>query len=541
MKRLVKKSFLILLAGLLLVSTIGCGQGSGDRVLVAKYIYEINVDGVACTKPQRHDVVVFRFPEDPVKDGAPHNFIKRLIGLAGETIIVIFGQLFVATGLTYPETSKGEELDLWYVGHSQSPEVKEKAFNAFYADMMFGDSKEEKKRTFQIIRKDPHVMLAMRRIVYDNDYQAMDLKKAGFPPRWAPTKAETWSADGDTGFKIDSSGAKDQWLRYKHYVRPGNWPRNATSLEAKQTIDECIKKAEPRLITDFCSYNEYEYPQSNNVPVWHHQALNWVSDLMLECDLTVEKAEGEFCMELSCGVDRFQARWELSSGKCTLYRLKGPEDPEKVELETLQTNVNAPGTYRLRFANFDQRLTIWVNDSLPSKNGESYKGKTYESPWVYIPSNPDKGTQEELRNAGPTRNDLEPASLAVNGGAAVSVSHLRLWRDTYYMASLQRGAPIAENESDVPNDAGGTRSSYKKNPDYWSDPAQWGNMQGNMQGSDPYPRRIAVYVQPGHYLCFGDNSPESHDGRSWGLVPERLMLGRALAVYYPFNRARLIR
>jgi signal peptidase I len=42
------------------------------------------------------------------------------------------------------------------------------------------------------------------------------------------------------------------------------------------------------------------------------------------------------------------------------------------------------------------------------------------------------------------------------------------------------------------------------------------------------------YVQPGHFLCLGDNSPHSSDGRAWGLVPERLMLGRALMVYYPF-------
>ena len=41
-------------------------------------------------------------------------------------------------------------------------------------------------------------------------------------------------------------------------------------------------------------------------------------------------------------------------------------------------------------------------------------------------------------------------------------------------------------------------------------------------------------MQPGHYLCLGDNSTESSDSRDWGAVPERLMLGRALMVYYPF-------
>ena len=34
---------------------------------------------------------------------------------------------------------------------------------------------------------------------------------------------------------------------------------------------------------------------------------------------------------------------------------------------------------------------------------------------------------------------------------------------------------------------------------------------------------------------------KSSDGRSWGLVPERLLLGRALLVYWPVNRAGRIR
>ena len=44
-----------------------------------------------------------------------------------------------------------------------------------------------------------------------------------------------------------------------------------------------------------------------------------------------------------------------------------------------------------------------------------------------------------------------------------------------------------------------------------------------------------LYVQPDHYLCLGDNSPESSDGRTWGLVSRRLLLGRAMLVYYPFS------
>jgi type IV secretory pathway protease TraF len=49
------------------------------------------------------------------------------------------------------------------------------------------------------------------------------------------------------------------------------------------------------------------------------------------------------------------------------------------------------------------------------------------------------------------------------------------------------------------------------------------------------------YVQPGHYLCMGDNSSQSSDGRMWGLVPDRLMLGRAVFIFFPFDRIGFIR
>ncbi|MFM7540731.1 MAG: signal peptidase I [Planctomycetota bacterium] len=48
-------------------------------------------------------------------------------------------------------------------------------------------------------------------------------------------------------------------------------------------------------------------------------------------------------------------------------------------------------------------------------------------------------------------------------------------------------------------------------------------------------------VPPGHYLCLGDNSTHSSDSRSWGTVPGRLMLGRAVGVYWPLGRIGLIR
>lgn len=55
----------------------------GDRLFVNKFLYRFR-------DPQRWDVIVFKYPEDPSKD-----FIKRLVGLGGETVEIRDGSIFV--------------------------------------------------------------------------------------------------------------------------------------------------------------------------------------------------------------------------------------------------------------------------------------------------------------------------------------------------------------------------------------------------------------------------------------------------------------
>ena len=64
----------------------------GDRILVNKLIYRF-------TDPKRGDVVVFHFPHMPKKD-----YIKRCVGLPGDTVEIIQGHLRVNGDLlTSPE------------------------------------------------------------------------------------------------------------------------------------------------------------------------------------------------------------------------------------------------------------------------------------------------------------------------------------------------------------------------------------------------------------------------------------------------------
>ncbi len=67
----------------------------GDHILVNKFIYGVKIPFIRKTiipvsDPQREDVLVFIYPVDKSKD-----FIKRVIGLPGDTIEMIGSRLYI--------------------------------------------------------------------------------------------------------------------------------------------------------------------------------------------------------------------------------------------------------------------------------------------------------------------------------------------------------------------------------------------------------------------------------------------------------------
>lgn len=491
----------------------GPANRSGDRVLVDKTLYHMR-------PPQPGDVVVFKYPVDPQIKHTAQNYIKRLWGLGGQTLAINGGDLFRSHGLEYPPDKRDENNELMYPRPKsdlhlwEGPEVDSKSgyvvqdrwrggytyHNTVKAVTEFENSRKAGFPTpadgpgFELIRKSNDHMLAMRRIVYDNEHQPKALGAKGMPPRW---KAEVgWSADSDVAPRaFTHAGDSLEWIRYRHLeirlADAWNEVANGTATVDPSGLSIVVKRPPnrdedgrmvpvdpvklPVPITNFLGYNSAIERSNFGENANRTTTEYWVGDLILECEANFLAADSEVVLELSKGPRRYQAHFK--DGKVQLLRTgQGPP------LTAADSGIAGPGKHHLRFANVDCRLRVSVDGKwLDFGSGADYSPDP-------LPEKFD--TEDRMQEGWTAANDLAaPASIGAKGSA--EVRKLTLWRDTYFTYSNSQMSEVA-------------------------------------RFADTY------YVQPGHYLCLGDNSAQSSDSRKWGLVPERLMLGKAVFVFAPF-------
>ncbi|CAN0343654.1 unnamed protein product, partial [Ectocarpus sp. 4 AP-2014] len=177
---------------------------SGDRLVVSKSAYSFS-------DPKRWDVAVFKYPGN-----SQTNYIKRITGLPGEELRVFQGDLF-----TRPLGSAG---------------------------------------AFEIARKPPRQVLAMRQFVHDTDHEAATLFDAGWPLAWRggdEWSVETERATAARGVEVvrpiyvgESEEGAIGWLRYNH-----SRPNDAYWEKAMEADEPLAFVPKPQLVTDFTPYN----------------------------------------------------------------------------------------------------------------------------------------------------------------------------------------------------------------------------------------------------------------------------------------------
>ena len=444
----------------------------GDRILVAKYPYQFG-------DPKRWDVAVFKYP-----GGAMTNYIKRICGVPKETIYIRHGNLF--------STPDGQT---------------EKA----------------------ILRKPPEKIVAMMQPVWDNDYVLPGLVERGLPARWGAVRGESRGADGWKAsddlrsFHANGNAGGEVWLNYRHGVPTFNqWQ----ALQKGESLPAGAVRSQ--LITDFTPYNteqERNYSSSRTwgeseefsgrtrPPIPQKLGLHWVSDLVLECSVDVEQANGQYLMTLVQGGMLFRCEIDLATGKAALAIDGVPEFHP-----TATTKLRGPGKHDVRFANVDDQLVLWIDGSVVQ----------FDAATMFGP----------LDTSRPQGDDLQPARIG-SRKAAVRVSHIRLYRDIYYIAQRATRSSASEPLDDYPRYAGqfpnfsASEDTEERLAEFFSNPREWDVLNSR--------REVNFHLEDGQFLALGDNSAESMDSRLWEsrcpqfYVTRDLLVGKALFIYWPHS------
>ena len=444
---------------------------SGDRILVNKFVYDFS-------EPQRYDVIVFKNPNN-----GKQNFIKRLIGVPGDNILIKNGDIYLMT-----QDADGQ----W---------------------------------SRKISRKPPQKLRNVLQEVDDTDFIGAKLKKVGWPSRWQEfsggKKWESIEVNGNPGF-VSQKTDQPSWLRYRHF-RPykNEWP----TIEAG---DLPIRWSQPelpagRLIGDNYSYND-ELDSSNSSGESRDRGLHWVGDIGLECWAEVDSDSGNLLLDVVEGGAHFVCSIDVATGKATL-KCSDPtvefqsKSGQAVQSATGMTRLKGSGKYHIEFVNADDRIHLWVNNRLVDFDAAEYLREG-----IVIP-------KYSVLDAG----DAEPVGVSAEN-LDVRLTRLKVVRDIYYTSVKGE-----QNQRNLDNETGYSDVNYimdlQQQPSAWATSRAVAFFEMEKDKNSPmFQLKAGATRDKDQFLPMGDNSPQSADGRIWERphhVERDLLIGRALMVYWP--------
>ena len=461
---------------------------NGDRIFVNKSLFSYR-------EPSRWHVTVFRYPAKP-----QINYIKRLIGLPNETVMLRNGQVFV---------------------------------------------KKDGNDHFEIQRKPLRVLLTMLRPVDDNDYVIPAIHELGWKTRWYGD--EHWERSADyKSFTGTGNGDETAWLKFRYITATtADWLHLVQGI-----LPEHNPTGTPQLITDSLAYNSHLLQSpSSHAPrhdvyevdsVIHGSkvqmcartidgiGVNWVGDLAMRCTLNIENFEwGIVSFRLVKGGIRFDCEFH-PVGEMVIACFRIPDvsyAPNGVEVP-----IQIGRKHDIMFCNVDEEMRLIID----GKEIDMQGGGRYDA----LSANHDLNGGPLSRDRSPTELDLEPAAIGVLGGA-VHVENLKILRNLYYISATSDdpSADAHAHHCDLIN------SPFRSNPvafrydreesirSILSRPEYLGYFGKTRQTIFP--------LEKDQFLMCGDNSDQSKDSRLWtgdGIphyVDRQFLIGEAIYVFWP--------
>lgn len=287
---------------------------AGDRILVLKWPYDI---GGSLLKPHRWDVVVFKDPQD-----GETNFIKRLIGLPGEVLEIIDGDIYtcpidsLSPGLV-AELSKTRAP----MRRSSDPQYQHLTAEHFH----------ELNQKLTITRKTPVAQESLWLIHYDHDFPPrQDREMRGGDPSWSPPVFVSRSLNNNiTAWKTDSP---------RITFRPVDRDPHTLRLDGQPIQDR---------------YG-YDPPMPNNPSEWVN-----VGDVRLRFLLTPRGNEGRLAVTLVKGEDEFRVTIR-PDGQVILDRIL--KDGVPVQQAIAKIDPLPPGKpVEVAVSNLDYRIALTID------------------------------------------------------------------------------------------------------------------------------------------------------------------------------------
>lgn len=351
---------------------------SGDRILVLKWPYSIGGDLLG---PQRWDVVVFKDPQD-----GETNFIKRLIGLPGEVLEIINGDIYTAPADSVPE-------DI-VAALSQAPP------NSPTERRLSQSQSERLGNILKIQGKTRIAQSLLWMLHYDHDFAPRDLsvRSSGYyePPYWegiTTVDKTAWDA-GSPVVRFEPPDDDEHWLRLKG-----------------------------KSIQDGYGYNSVNYGKAQ------HDRSRDVGDVRLKLVLVPGAGEGEVCFSLSKGRDRFRA-CVRSDGHVRLERAgRGAVWASLREAQTAPLEIGKP--VDIEMESVDYRVALRIDgEEVVWTDRDQYRPDI--TALLRLP-------YEDGRN---TR-----AQLGIGcRGIGVELHHLQVHRDVFYRSDFPLGSPLRHED-----------------------------------------------------------------------------------------------